>query len=148
MLLVGTLMTYRSAHVLKRFNLYFTGHGYRDIESIMWTHVREHGVGLIQVEILLKLLWFYVSSIGLKEWWCITLRPKIGIVFYICNSTLRGCQMLLRNWIVMKVPFGYAMKHAEGCDWSDIVFIPPNIIEEIYLGPSMWSDKESAWSCH
>ena len=40
------------------------------------------------------------------------------------------------------------MKYAEGCDWSDMGFAPPNVTGEISLGLSMWSDKESAWPCH
>ena len=66
------------------------------------------------------------------------------MVFYICNSTLRGYQTLFCNWVVIKVAFGYAMKYAEGCDWSDMGFAPPNITGDISLGPLMWSDKESA----
>ena len=71
------------------------------------------------------------------------------MVSYMCNSTLRGCQTrTTRNWVVIKVAFGYAMKHAEEYDWSDMGFAPPNIIGEMSLGPSKWSDKESAWPCH
>ena len=70
------------------------------------------------------------------------------MVFYMCNSTLSGCQILLCNWVVIKVAFGYAMKYAEEYDWSDMRFVPPNITGEISQGPSMWSDKESAWPCH
>ena len=51
-----------------------------------------------------------------------------------------------RNWVVIKVAFGFAMKHAEECDWSDMGFAPPNITGEMSLGPSKWSDKESAWT--
>lgn len=125
--------------------LCFIDHGYRDIESIMWTHAREHSVGLTHLEALLRLLWFYMSSVGLKQWWCIILRPKISMISYMCNSTLEGCQTLLRNWLVIKTAFRYAMKHAEEYYWSDMRFTPPNIIGEKSLGPSMWSDNESAW---
>ena len=70
------------------------------------------------------------------------------MVSYMCNSTLRGCQTLHRNWVVIKVAFEYDMKHAEECEWSDMGFAPPNITGEMSLGPSLWSDKESAWPYH
>ena len=70
------------------------------------------------------------------------------MVSYMCKSTLRGCQTLHRNWVVIKVAFGYALKHGEECDWSDMGFAPPNITGEMSLGPSLWSDKESVWPCH
>ena len=64
------------------------------------------------------------------------------MVSYMCKSTLRGCQTLHRNWVVIKVVFGYAMKHAEECDWSNMGFAPPNITGEISLDLSMWLDKK------
>ena len=59
------------------------------------------------------------------------------MVSNMCNSTLRGCQTLHRNWVVIKVAFGYAMKHAEEYDSSDMGFAPPNITGEMSLGPSL-----------
>ena len=53
----------------------------------------------------------------------------------MCSSTLWGYQTLLRNWVVIKVAFRYAMKHAEECDWSDMGFAPPNITGEMSLAP-------------
>ena len=66
------------------------------------------------------------------------------MVSYMSNNTLRGCQTLHRNWVVIKVAFGYAMKRGEECDWSDMGFAPPNIKVEMSLGPSFWLNKESA----
>lgn len=98
----------------------FTGHNYGHIESIMWAYVREQDVGLTHFETLLRLLCCYVLSVGLKQRWCIILRPDINMISYMCNSTTRGYQTLLRNWIIIKVSIMYAMKHTLpqlNCHW-------------------------------
>ena len=37
---------------------------------------------------------------------------RLLYVLEICSDLLRGCQMLLRTWIVIKVDFLFLMKHA------------------------------------
>lgn len=56
------------------------------------------------------------------------------MVFYMCNSTLRGYQMLLCNWVVITVAFRYAIKYAKGFDLSDIWDLPILAYHERYLG--------------
>ena len=37
---------------------------------------------------------------------------RLSHVFEMCSDLLRGYQMLLRNWVVIKVAFWFVMKHA------------------------------------
>jgi hypothetical protein len=41
------------------------------------------------------------------------------------DCALWDCQMLLRNWVVIKVVFGCMMKHGMGCEWIKMEFAPP-----------------------
>ena len=53
----------------------------------------------------------------------------------MCSDLLRGHQTLLRNWAVIKVTFGFVMKHAlrHGQSRWDL---PLSEKREISLGPS------------
>jgi len=64
-----------------------------------------------------------------------SLDLRLPLIPRMCSSTLRGYQTLLRNWVVIKVTFGFAMKHVMGYEqsrWN----LPLLITGEISLGPS------------
>jgi hypothetical protein len=43
----------------------------------------------------------------------------------MCSCALWDCQMLLRNWVVIKVVFGCMTKHEMGCEQIKMKFTPP-----------------------
>ena len=68
----------------------------------MWAHV-EHEVGLARCE----KWWFLITQCV----WCV-LRPEIVACTQDVNWLTWSHQTLLRNWVVIKVVFGFAKKHA------------------------------------
>ena len=60
---------------------------------------------------------------------------RLSYVLEMCSDLLRGRQTLLRNWVVIKVTFGFVMKHAlrHGQSRWDL---PLSEKREISLGPS------------
>jgi hypothetical protein len=42
-----------------------------------------------------------------------------------CSCALWDCQMLLHNWVVIKVVFGCMMKYEMGCEQIKMEFAPP-----------------------
>lgn len=64
-----------------------------------------------------------------------SLDLRLPLISRMCSNTLRGYQTLLRNWVVIKVTFGFAMKHVVECEQSRWD-LPLLITGEISLGPS------------
>jgi hypothetical protein len=82
--------------------LCFTSHRHRDVELIMWAHVWHVGctnptwdVVIVSIHIM------YVMSLDLR----------LLYVLKMWNVLLRYYQTLLRNWVVIKVVFGFVKKH-------------------------------------
>ena len=53
-----------------------------------------------------------------------------------CSDAFWGCQMVLRNLIVIKSVIGCSMKHRMGCERIKMEF-SSFVIGEMYLDPSM-----------
>ena len=64
-----------------------------------------------------------------------SLDLRLSYVLEMCNDLLRGCQTLLRNWVVIKVAFLFVMMHAarHGQSRWDLLL---SVMREISLGPS------------
>lgn len=101
----------------------------------MWTHVGEHCVWIDPLIDSAEMLFVVPSVVVLCDIPSGSLDLRSSLILRMCNSTLRGCQTLLRNWVVIKVAFGYVMKHVVGCERSRRN-LPLLITGEISLGPS------------
>lgn len=115
--------------------LCFTSHGHGDVKLIMWAHVW-HGAGLTQFETCLSLLHnAYVLSLDLR----------LSYVLKMWIDLLRDYQTLHRNWVVIKVVFGFVKKHAvrHGQSRWDL----PLSIRERYLWAPRVIGSRNAWPC-
>ena len=70
----------------------------------------------------------------------VSLDLRLSHVLKMLIDLLWSHQTLLRNWVVIKVVFGFAKKHAMRHGQSRWDF--PLYLREISLGPSSESDQE------
>lgn len=81
--------------------------------------------------------------------WCVRLLSldlRLSFVLKMWIDLLRGCQTLLRNWVVIKVAFGFVMKHAvRHCQsrWD-----LPLSNRERYLWAPRVIGSRNAWPCY
>ena len=98
---------------------HFMDHRNRDTRSIMRTFMLEN---MMLDKPILRYYWdcylWCAISCYLKWCTCRILNLRLPLIPRMCSGILWGCQMLFRNWVVIKVVFGFVIKHVVGYEQS------------------------------
>ena len=74
---------------------------------MMWTHVMNMGLDWPNMKLVIILAVLYLHTV-----YILSLDLRLSYVLEMWVDLLWGYQTLLRNWVVIKVAFGFVLKHA------------------------------------
>ena len=108
---------------------------------MMWTHVMNMGLDWPNLRLAI-----ICSSLSLHIVYVLSLDLRLSHVLEMWINLLWGYQTLHRNWIVIKVDFGFVRKHAarHGQSRWDL----PLSTWERYLWAPRVIGSRNAWSCY
>ena len=108
---------------------------------MMWTHVMNMGLDWpnMRLEIILAVL-------SLHTVYVLSLDLRLSYVLEMWIDLLWGYQTLLHNWVVIKVAFGFVLKHAARHSQSRW-YLPLCAWERYLWGPRVIGSR-NAWPCY